>query len=160
MTAAGLLLLRLTLAVVLVAHGAHVLFGAFSGSNVGPGGLSRAAAYMSALDLSPAFPIAVATGAIQLAGGALVGVGWLTRWASAATAVLLTLLLFRDSARWGFFLNWVLDPTRGHGMEFSLLLIGGLACLSLAGAGEWSIDGVRAHSAASRAAGRARLRAR
>jgi uncharacterized membrane protein YphA (DoxX/SURF4 family) len=69
-------------------------------------------------------------------------------------------MLFRDSARWGFFLNWRLDPTRGHGMEFSLLLIGGLACLCVTGAGRWSIDGVRSRSAAARAAGRARLRAR
>jgi putative oxidoreductase len=160
MTAPGLLVLRLSLAVVLVAHGAHVLFGAFGGGGAGAGGLSQTAAYMSALGLSPAFPIAVAGGVVQLVGGSLIGTGWFTRSASTVTAAWFTLMLFRDSARWGFFMNWVLDPTRGHGMEFPLLLIGGLACLAVAGAGEWSIDGVRAHSAASRAAGRARLRAR
>jgi hypothetical protein len=41
-------------------------------------------------------------------------------------------------------------------MEFSILIIGALACLFLAGPGEWSLDGRRQHSAARRAAGRAR----
>jgi putative oxidoreductase len=160
MTSSGLLVLRLTLALVLVAHGAHALFGTFAGPNIGRGGLSQTTSVIAALNLAPAFGIAVAAGGIQLGGGLLVGVGWLTRVSAAITATYLVLMLFRDSARWGFFLNWRLDPTRGHGMEFSLLLIGGLACLCVTGAGRWSIDGVRSRSAAARAAGRARLRAR
>jgi putative oxidoreductase len=152
--------LRLTLALVLVAHGAHVLFGGFAGPNIGPGGLSQATRYASALGLEPAFGIAVAGGLMQLAGGILVGAGWFTRAASAVAATYLLLMLFRDSARWGLFLNWTLDPTRGNGMEFSLLLIGGLLCVCLAGPGQWSIDGLRSESAAARAAGRARLRVR
>jgi uncharacterized membrane protein YphA (DoxX/SURF4 family) len=137
-----------------------VLFGVFAGPNIGPGGLSQATRYVSALGLEPAFGIAVAGGVIQLATGLLVGAGWQTRISSGIAALYLVLMLFRDSARWGLFLNWMLDPTRGHGMEFSLLLIGGLLCVCLTGAGQWSIDGLRSESAAARAAGRARLRAR
>jgi uncharacterized membrane protein YphA (DoxX/SURF4 family) len=45
-------------------------------------------------------------------------------------------------------------------MEYAVVMIAALVCLTLAGSGEWSIDGVRSRSAASRAAGRARLRDR
>jgi putative oxidoreductase len=160
MTASGLLVLRLMLALVLVAHGAHALFGVFAGPSIGPGGLSPATRYMAALGLTPAFALAAAGGVIQFAGGLLVGAGWFTRTSSAVVATYTTFMVFSDSARWGLFLNWRLDPTRGHGMEFALLLIGGLLCLCLTGAGQWSMDGLRSHSAAARAAGRARLRVR
>ena len=154
----GLLVLRLTLSVVLVAHGAHQVFGLFAGAGVGDGGLTNTAAYYTRLGLAPAFMLAVLGGVIQLAGGLLIGVGLLARWASLSVAGYLGLALWKDHARWGFFLNWVNDPTRGQGIEFSLLLIGALAALALAGAGDWSLDGRRAITAATRAAGRARLR--
>jgi putative oxidoreductase len=158
MTSAGLLVIRLTLALVLVAHGAHDLFGALSGPGIGPGGIANATAYFGSLGLEPARPLAIASGVLHFAGGLLIAMGLFTRAAAIAIGAFLTFLLFRDSARWGFFLNWLLDPTRGHGMEFALLLVGGLAALALSGAGAWSMDGYRAHRVASRAAGRARLR--
>lgn len=158
MTSAGLLVIRLTLAVVLVAHGAHDLFGVLSGPGVGPGGIADTTAFFASLGLEPARPFAIASGVLHLAGGVLIAIGWFTRAAAITIGSFLTFLVFRDSARWGFFLNWVLDPTRGHGMEFALLLVGGLAALALAGGGGWSMDGYRAHRVASRAAGRARLR--
>jgi putative oxidoreductase len=160
MTAAGLLVLRLTVAIVLIAHGAHELFGAFAGPGVGRGGLTNAAAFVASLGLKPAFPLAVAFGILQLAGGILLAVGWFTRPTAVVLGAYLAVMIFRDSARWGFFLNWMLDRTRGHGLEFTLLIAGGVAALALAGAGEWSIDGWRASTAQSRAAGRARLRGR
>jgi putative oxidoreductase len=58
----------------------------------------------------------------------------------------------------GFFLNWVGAGDRSHGFEYSLLLLGALVCLAFTGAGEWSIDGQREATRASRQAGRARLR--
>jgi len=160
MTALGLAILRVTLAVVLVAHGAHILFGAFAGSAVGAGGLSQSAAYFDGIGLSPGFLMALLAGGIQFLGGVLVAAGWLTRWAALSVIGYLCLAVWKDHARWGFFINWIRDPTWGHGFEFSFALAGALLCLVFAGAGEWSIDGLRAQTAASRAAGRARLRGR
>jgi putative oxidoreductase len=160
MSALSLAILRVTLAVVLVIHGAHMLFGVFAGAAVGAGGLSQTAAYFDGIGLAPGFLMAVLAGGIQLLGGLLVGAGWLTRWASLGVIGYLCLIVWKDHARWGFFVNWVMDPTRGHGFEFALVLIGALLCLVFGGAGEWSIDGLRAETAASRAAGRARLRGR
>jgi putative oxidoreductase len=160
MAATGFLVLRLTLAVVLVAHGAHGLFGAFAGDGSGPGGLARGASYFAALEVPAPFVAAVTAGVIQLAGGLLIGLGLFTRWAALAAAIYFCAIAYIDHARWGFFLNRTFDQTRGNGYEYLLLLVGALACLALTGAGEWSLDGLRATSAASRAAGRARLRHR
>lgn len=158
MAAAGLLVLRLTLAFVLVSHGGHVLFGLAAGGGLGPGGIDRAAARYAAAGLEPGMLIAGIVGAVQFAGGLLIGIGLMTRWAALTGASLTGILLWKLEAQWGFYLNWLGDPTRGHGMEFSIVIIGALFCLFLTGPGEWSLDGRREHSAARRAAGRARLR--
>ena len=160
MAGIGLVVLRLTLATVFFAHGANQLFGLFGGPGIGPGGLSATAASFSAMGLEPGLVVAVLAGIIQIVGGLLIGVGLLTRWASAALIGYLAIGIWKDQGRWGLFLNWVHDPGRGHGMEYSIVLIGALLCLFLAGGGDYSIDGRRANSAASRASARARLRTR
>jgi putative oxidoreductase len=158
MIAAGPLVLRVILAVLLVAHAAHWLFGTFNGSALGPGGIAATTAHFAATGMSPALPIVVSMGIVQLVGGALLFVGFLTRTASIALVVVELVRIGYDSARWGFFLNWAVDPTRGHGIEYSLLVLAVLLCLAITGAGDWSVDGLRARTHQVRAAGRARIR--
>ncbi|MEO8481717.1 MAG: DoxX family protein [Acidobacteriota bacterium] len=156
----GLLLLRFVLATILVMHGSHILFGTFAQEGAGPGGLTQTAAYFGSLGLTPAMAFAVTAGVLRLAGGLLIAIGYFTRLMAGALLVLECLQIWKDSGRWGFFLNSINDPTRGNGMEYAVLFVGVLACLLLGGAGDWSIDGSRANSAASRAAARARVRDR
>lgn len=158
MAAIGLLVLRLALGAILAAHGAHKLFGTFAGPGAGPGGLDQTTASFAALGLQPSFALAVAAGVIQFTGGIAIALGALTRLAASAALLYLLVGIWADHARWGLFLNWVGDPTRGHGMEYSIVIAGVLVCLLFAGAGDFSIDGLRAKSVASRAAGRARIR--
>jgi putative oxidoreductase len=158
MVAPGLLLLRCVLASILAMHGSHILFGTSPGSGAGPGGIAHTAAYYASIGLVPAMAFAITSGVLRLAGALLMLAGYFTRVAAGALLVLDYLELWKDAARWGFFLNAANDPTRGNGMEYTLLVAGVLACLLLTGAGEWSIDGVRAQGQAARAAGRARLR--
>jgi putative oxidoreductase len=160
MPAAGLLILRIVLAAVLVAHGTHDLFGVFETPGIGHGGLTARAAYMAAIGLTPAMSFAIAGGIAELGGGALLALGILTRWVSVAVAAFQLLLLWKDAWNWGFFLNWTAQPGRGQGLEFILLIIAILACLFFAGPGEWSVDGRKNREAARRAAGRARLRSK
>jgi len=141
MASLGLLALRLGLAAILFAHGAHTLFGVWGGPGVGPGGLSNEAIRLTNLGLEPGFLIAVLTGVTQIVGAVLLLVGWLTRWAAAA--VLLRVLIdvwvvYRPA---GFFLNWTNDPVRAHGLEYGLLTTAALLCLLLSGAGDFSLDG-------------------
>lgn len=158
MLSTGLLILRLTLAFVLVSHGGHMLFGLGAGGGLGQGGLSHSAALYTAAGLNPGNLIAAIVGIVEFAGGLLIGVGMLTRYAAIAAMGIVGVLMWKIQAKWGFFLNWTNDVTRGHGTEFSIVLIGMLACLILTGPGDFSLDGRRASTRARRAAGRARLR--
>jgi putative oxidoreductase len=160
MTDIGLAVLRLALAIVFMAHGMNKLFGLFGGPNVGPGGLTATAEYLTRIGLGPAMAVAVVAGVVQLAGGILLGAGLLTRWASAAVLGYVVIGIWKEHARWGFFLNWAGEHGRGNGIEYSVILAGALVCLILAGGGRWSLDGRRAADAESRALGRARLRNR
>ena len=157
MTGSGLLVLRLALAVVFVAHGANILFGVWGGPGVGPGGLHATAAQYAAVGLHPELVLAVLAGVVQLAGGLLVGVGSVTRPAALALAVYVGLGIWIEHLKWGFFLNWIRNPQQGLGIEYSLTLAAALVCLMLAGPGDWSIDGRRMSRRSSRAAIRARL---
>ncbi len=154
----GPLLLRSVLGVVFIAHGANKLFGAFGGPAIGMGGLSNTAAFLTALHLEPAFALAVALALTEFAGGIFLVVGFLTRWASLALAVSMSIAIWRVHWQVGFFMNWNTVPLRGEGMEYCLVLLGALLCMALTGGGDFSIDGRNANTAAARAAGRARLR--
>lgn len=154
----GLLVLRLALAVVFIAHGGNKLFGLFGGPGIGPGGLSATAAFFGAIGLDPPFVLAVVDASLELVGGALLVVGFLTRWISIALAISIGVAIWKLHLQWGFFLNWMNAPNRGQGMEFGILLIAALLCLAFAGAGEASIDTMNQRSADREKAGRARLR--
>lgn len=158
MAPAGLLVLRVVLAVLLAVHAAHWLFGTFAGTALGPGGLTATTTYFAATGLRPAFLFVLIAGIAQMAGSGLLVIGLFTRLVSIVLIGVELVRLSFDSARWGFFLNWALDPTRGHGIEYAVLVIAVLTCLAFAGAGEWSIDGVRDRTRAARVAGRARIR--
>lgn len=160
MNGLGLMALRLSLAAVFIAHGTHKLFGLFAGPGIGVGGPDMTAQFFTALQLEPAMALAIATGVAETLGGLLLIVGWLTRIVAPMLTVVMAVAIWKVHLPWGFFLNWAGAADRGHGMEFNVVLIGGLLCLALTGAGEWSIDGSRAKSAAQREAGRARLRGR
>jgi putative oxidoreductase len=158
MSALGLLALRLALAAVFVAHGAHTLAGIGGGDAAGPGGLSNEAARLSNLGLEPGFLVALLTGIVHVAGGALLAAGWLTRWAAAAILGRVLIDLWLLHLPWGFFLNWTNHPTHRHGIEYGLLLAGALLCLLLTGAGDLSLDGRRARRSGQLASQRERLR--
>ena len=130
MAGLGLAVLRLALAVVLVSHGSAAAFG------------------------SSAPELTTAAGIVELVTGVCIGLGLFTRVAAIVLLVTLMYLGWTLNAT-ATFLNW--HGTAGP-IEQSLLLFGALACLALGGGGQWSVDGFRANTEASRAAGRARLR--
>jgi len=152
--------IRLAVGAVLVAHGAHTLFGLWPGPGIGPGGLADTAARYAQWHLQPAYALAIVAGLTQLVGGFLIAVGWFMRWAASAALIYIVIGIWVEHRKWGIFLNWLMAPGRGHGLEYSILFAGALICLILAGAGDASIDGRRSQHRASRAAGRERLRRR
>lgn len=158
MSAAGQLSLRLALAIIFVAHGAHKLFGVWAGAGVGPGGPDGTMAVLAAAGVGSSFALALTVGIVQFAGGLLIGIGALTRWACLALFLYLLVGLWTTHLEWGFFLNWTGAAGVGNGIEYSIALMGGLLSLGLTGPGDWSVDGHRANTAEARAAARARVR--
>ena len=150
----GPAVLRLAVGAVFIAHGAQKLFGIWGGA--GPAGT---AAYFTHLGLTPAYPLALLVGVVELIGGLMLVAGAFTLVAALALSIKMGVAVWKAHFASGFFLNWAIIPNVAHGYEFHLVVIAALVALMLTGAGAFSIDRRRASYAESEAAGRARLRA-
>ncbi len=149
----GPAVLRLSIGSVFLAHGAQKLFGVWGG-----GGLGGTASFFVQLGLTPALPLAVLVGGIELAGGLMLLAGAFTRTVALVLTVDMAVAVWKVHLINGFFLNWNMVPGQGHGFEFNLALAGALVALALTGPGALSVDGWRARTAETRAYGRARIR--
>jgi putative oxidoreductase len=141
--------LRLCVGAVFLAHGLQKLFGLWGGAGIG-----GTTAMLAEWGLNPAYPLAIAVGVAELGGGALLVIGGLTRWVALALLVEVGVAVWKVNYQNELFLS-----TAGvAGVEYRLVLIGALLCLSLTGPGALSIDEWRNSSAEAMRAGRARAR--
>jgi len=128
-------LVRVTLGVVFFAHGAQKVLGWWGGA-----GLSNTVLHLGSVGVSR--PAAYAVCFVELLGGIALMLGLLTRPAALAVALVMLGAIVKVHARWGFFINWMQTPGRGHGIEADLAYLAmALACL-LAGGGALSLDRV------------------
>lgn len=119
--------IRLTLGLVMAAHGAQKLFGWFGGYGLeGTGGW-----FESTLGLSPGIFWAALTGAGEFFGGLLVLLGLGTRLAALNLAVVM-LVAITQVHLGAFFLP--------EGMEYPLTLLGVSLALVVSGGGSLSLD--------------------
>jgi putative oxidoreductase len=153
MRAYGPTLLRLALGAVFLAHGLQKLLGIWGGP-----GIAGTVHMIQGLGLGYAYPLATLLIVTEVAGGALLILGWGTLWATIALLVDMGIAVWKVHYPHGFFLNWALTPGKGHGFEYNLVLIAGLLCLLFSGPGALSVDERQTQSANARAAGRARAR--
>jgi putative oxidoreductase len=127
----GRLLLRMVVGGLFVGHGTQKLFGWFGGA-----GLDTTAQGFEHLGLRPGKPNAIAAGAAEAGGGALLALGLETPFAaSVLTATMLT-AIHRVHAKNG---PWV---TNG-GYEYNLVLIAAALALAEVGPGPLSLDAAR-----------------
>lgn len=124
----ALLVLRLVLGVIFVAHGAQKLFGSFGGP-----GLKGTAGFFEQLGIRPAYPMAVVVGAIEFFGGILAALGFLMPVVAVGLISVMIGAILTVHLRHGFF-------AQSGGYEFNLALIGIALALLLAGAGSYSLD--------------------
>jgi putative oxidoreductase len=124
----GLLLLRLTVGLTLAAHGGQKLFGWFGGP-----GLDATGQGFAGLGFHPGWRHALLAGVVELGGGLLVALGFLTPVAAAIVIGVMIVAAMSAHASRGFFIS------RG-GFEYNLVL--GVAGLTLAftGPGALSLD--------------------
>jgi putative oxidoreductase len=127
-------LLRVTLALVLLPHGAQHLLGAFGGY-----GFSATVAWMSG---SLGFPVPLAAGGILLEffGPLLLLVGIGSRLVALALAVFMAVAGSTHVAN-GFFMNWLGNlPAGAEGFEYHILVVAVAVAIAANGGGAWAVD--------------------
>ncbi len=127
------LVLRLTLGIVMFAHGAQKLLGWFGG----PGLAGEIAALQEHLGLPPILTILVTLA--EFFGSLGLMVGLLTRVAALGIGGVMVGAIFLEHLPFGFFMNWF-GTQKGEGFEYHLLALGIVAALIIRGGGAWSVD--------------------
>jgi putative oxidoreductase len=125
----ALLLLRVMIGVVFIAHGSQKLFGAFDGP-----GLGAVAGAMARYGLEPGMFFAVLGGVLELGGGLLLLVGLLTPLAGLTISGVMVVAIMVSTGQNGFI------PLGRLGYEYNLVLISVAMALVIAGAGQLSLD--------------------
>jgi len=124
----GLLVLRLVLGGIFIAHGVQKLMGP------GVGGFSD---FLASLQLPSPYPLAVATISAEIGGGLLVVLGIFPRIGAIALAAVMAVAIWKVHWPNGFFLPGEAaekGPIK-MGFEYNLALLGMALCILLAGAG-------------------------
>jgi putative oxidoreductase len=123
----ALLILRIGLGVIFIAHGGQKLFGWFGG-----GGLSSTAGFLGKMGFTPPVLWAVLLTLSEFGGGLFVLLGLLTRFAAASIIIGQIVAVATVHWRGGFFLP--------KGFEYNFILIAVALALVLTGAGMISLD--------------------
>ncbi|KRT65229.1 MAG: hypothetical protein XU11_C0031G0001 [Candidatus Dadabacteria bacterium CSP1-2] len=124
---------RLTLGIIFFAHGSQKLLGWFGGS-----GWSGTIQFFEQSGV-PAF-LAILLIITEFFGGIAIILGFFTRLAALGLTTAMLVAIFKVHLQNGFFLNWFNVPNMGHGIEYSLALIGLSLSLLVWGAGNLSVD--------------------
>jgi putative oxidoreductase len=129
----ALFVLRALLGALFVGHGAQKVLGKFGG--YGPDGTGQ---FFESLGLRPGKPLALAAGATEMGGGALLGAGLATPLAAAGlTSVMSTAAwtVHRPNGPW-------IDK---GGYEYTAVVTAALLTIVTAGPGGLSLDALRGH---------------
>ena len=129
----SLFILRVVLGIIFFAHGAQKVLGWYGGH-----GLKGTVGFMASMGLP--VPIAYMVCFFEFLGGIGLIVGFLTRLAALAIAVVMVGAIATVHWKNGFFMNWELKPGKGHGIEANLAFLAMALALFLDGAGLLSID--------------------
>ena len=121
----SLLVLRVVLGIVFMAHGAQKLFGAFGGPGLG------AVVQMMG-------PIGYLVTIGEFFGGLGLVVGILPRFSAASIVVIMLGAIGMVHGKVGFFMNWA-GQQAGEGYEYHLLAIAALLPIVIAGPGRFAL---------------------
>ncbi|MBI1765435.1 MAG: DoxX family protein [Acidobacteria bacterium] len=127
------LILRLTLGLVILPHGAQKLLGLFGGY-----GFSATMKAMTGQGL-PAVIVFLVIMAESFGALGLI-TGFLTRFSAFGIGLVMLGAVAMVHAKNGFFMNWMGQP-QGEGFEYHLLAIGLAVALLMRGGGAASVDG-------------------
>ena len=126
--------LRIPVGIILAAHGAQKLFGAFGGY-----GLEGTGQWMASIGLEPGYLMALLAGSAEFFGGLALIVGLLTRPAALVSAITMLVAIFSVHISNGLFMS-------NNGYEFALALLAATVALTIQGGGSYSVDNQLAKS--------------
>jgi putative oxidoreductase len=124
----GLAAVRVVVGLLFFGHGAQKLFGWFGGH-----GLEATGGFFEQIGLKPGRRTALAAGASEAGGGALLALGFLTPLASSALIGVMTQAIRTVHAPKGV---W----NQNGGFEYNAVLIAAAFAVTDVGPGEWSLD--------------------
>jgi len=126
---------RLSLGVMILAHGSQKVLGLFGGHGF--------AATMDAMTDKMGIPAVLAFLAIvaEFFGGLGLIAGALSRVAAFGVGVVMAVAMFKVHLSHGFFMNWF-GNQKGEGIEFFILALGLAIAVMIRGGGALSLDGV------------------
>jgi len=130
----SLLIVRLGLGVVFVAHGGQKVFAWFGG----PGLKATVQTFQQYMKMPPAATVTAAL--IEFLGGVAMLLGLLARPAAVGIIVIMLMAIAKVHGQHGFFLNFSGTPGKGHGIEFNFVLIAMALAVLIGGAGMLSVD--------------------
>jgi putative oxidoreductase len=130
----GLLILRISLGTIFIAHGSQKLFGAFGGHGL----TATFKAFEENLGIPPVLTLLAVIA--EFGGGIGVLCGFLTRLSALGIASDMAVAMYKVHGVNGFFLNLQCVQGKGHGIEYNVALIGMALALVFTGAGSWSVD--------------------
>jgi len=128
------LIARLALGITIFPHGAQKLLGWFGGY-----GYNGTMGFLTGQIHLP-WIIALLVILIEFFGSLLLIFGFLTRLAAFATLGSFLGVLFAIHIHNGFFMNWNMQPNKGEGYEYFILLFGLALIALIAGGGKASVD--------------------
>ena len=131
----GQLGLLLALGVIFMAHGSQKLFGWFGGP-----GLSATIQMFGQMGFQPGALWGTVAACTEFFGGLAVFVGFRTRIAALFIAIEMLVAAVKVHLANGFFLNFMMTPGVGHGIEYNVALIGGCLALLFGGSGKYSVE--------------------
>jgi len=129
----ALLLIRLTLGIVIFAHGAQKVLGWFGGS-----GFARTIEVFTT-NLSYPLWMVLLLMFIEFCGSLGLIFGLLTRLSAFGIALIMVVCAYQNHLQNGFFMNW-LGQKVGEGFEYHILVLGMCCALMSRGGGSYSLD--------------------
>lgn len=126
----ALLMIRIPLGLIFVAHGSQKLLGVFGGHGL----TATFATFEQKLGIPPVLTLLAIIA--EFGGGIGVLCGFLTRLSGFGIACTMGVAMYKVHWANGFFLN----GPRGDGIEYNLALLGMALALVFAGGGAWSVD--------------------
>jgi putative oxidoreductase len=127
------LILRLTLGLVMLPHGAQKLLGLFGGF----GFIGTMGFFTQKMGMPWLIAFLVIIG--ESFGSVALLAGLLTRFTAASLGVIMLGAITMVHLPHGFFMNWF-GQQQGEGYEYHLLVIGIALALLVTGGGKWSVD--------------------